>query len=388
MNTRNQLILFFLASACVAAGSGIYDSIFNNFLADTFSLSAMARGWLELPRETPGFLVFLTAGIFATLALNRLGVVAALMFAAGLAGLALFGERWTPMMAMLLLSSTGMHLLQPVQGSISIALSEDGNRGRRLGQVGAFSTVGSILGTAFVWLTFHRDEPQYAMGFAVAAMVVFATAGLLWTMRLPQRPRPKARIVFRRKFWLYYVLELLFGARKQVFITFGPWVLVQVYGASPGSIAKLLLIASVIGIVFKPLAGVAIDRFGERAVLVADGILLAVVCAGYGYAFPLCGGDHEWAYLLAAACFVADNLLFALCTARTVYVSRHTSSPEELTSTLAMGVSINHIVSMTIPMVAGAIWIRFGYERVFLSAAGLALVTMAFASLLPRKGDR
>ena len=149
------------------------------------------------------------------------------------------------------------------------------------------------------------------------------------------------------------------------------------------SIAGLLMTAAAIGVVFKPLAGAAIDRFGERAVLVADGLVLTVVCLGYGYALPLMGGDMERARGLACACFVADNLLFALGSGRAVYISRIADSPQELSSTLAMGVSTNHIVSMTIPIVAGTVWTLFGYERVFLSAAVLALVIAAFASRVP-----
>jgi len=364
----------------MAAALSLNDSIFNNYLDDTFGLSANARGWLELPRETPGFLVFLTAGALAAAPLTRVGLVAALTYAAGMLGLALFGASFGPMMAMLLISSTGMHLLQPVGSTVALALGDEGSRGRRLGQMGAIGTLGAIAGTGFVWVVFDQAAPQYRLGFVCSA-VLACVAGLIYaSLRIPGLRKPRARIVLRRRFWLYYVLELLFGARKQIFITFGPWVLIKAYGEPATSIAGLLMVAAVIGVVFKPLAGMAIDRFGERAVLVADGMVLALVCVGYGYALPLMGGDVERARVLACACFVADNLLFALGSGRAVYVSRLADSPQELSSTLAMGVSVNHIVSMTIPIVAGTVWTLFGYERVFLSAAALALIIAAFAS--------
>jgi len=116
-----------------------------------------------------------------------------------------------------------------------------------------------------------------------------------------------------------------------------------------------------------------------------DGVVLAVVCIGYGYALRLTG-DPVSALRIARACFIADNLLFALGSARAVYISRLTDSPQEITSTLAMGVSINHAVSMTIPAAAGAIWTAFGYERVFLAASLLAVGIAAVSGFVPAKG--
>jgi MFS family permease len=146
------------------------------------------------------------------------------------------------------------------------------------------------------------------------------------------------------------------------------------------------MIAAVIGIVFKPLAGRWIDRFGEKSVLVADGLALVLVCLGYGYATQLTR-DPASARLLASACFILDNLLFSLGAGRAVYVSRLAESPQELTSTLSLGISINHIVSMTIPPVAGVVWVVFGYQKVFLAAAVLAFAISAFASLVPPKAE-
>jgi MFS family permease len=143
--------------------------------------------------------------------------------------------------------------------------------------------------------------------------------------------------------------------------------------------------AAIIGVAFQRVAGYLIDRFGERRVMIGDGIALSVVCIGYGYAFDWFGTASA-ALPVASACYVADNLLFALGNARVAYLSRLTQTPEEITSTLSMGVSINHIASMTIPAVAGTIWVYFGYERLFAVAALLALVNAALALRVPRRG--
>ncbi len=384
LQKHTQLLIFFGAVTLMALAGGVHESIFNNFLSDTFNLAPAARGWLELPRELPGFLVVVFAAALVGMPLTRLASLSAGIFCLGLIGMATVGHWFAPMMLVMMLTSVGMHLIQPVGASIIIGLSSEENRGKRMGQMGAVGTIGVMVGSGFIWLVFDRVNPSYAKGFLLSAGFVGGAALLYGIMRVdrPLRQERPPRMVFHKRFNLYYLLELLFGARKQVFLTFGPWVLVRVYDQPATSVAMLFMIASFIGIAFKPLVGMAIDRFGERTVLVADGLMLSVVCLGYGYAAVIMP-DADSARLLACVCFVADDLLFALGTGRTIYVSRLTKTREELTSTLAMGVSINHVVSMTIPIAAGAVWAGFGYDKLFLAAAFLALIISAVASRVP-----
>lgn len=372
MAHNKQLLLYFCAFGLIGAALGVQESIFNNFLDDTFAITATGRGGLEFPRELPGLLVVVMAGVLCMLPITHLGIVGTLTYAGGLAGLALFGGGWWPMVGMMMLASAGMHLLQPVGHTIVLALSDESKRGRRMGEAGAVRTIGTVAGTAGVWLLLDDAAPQYRMAFLVAAVLGLGACGIYTIMHIPHLHQPRARLVVRRRFSLYYMLEFLFGARKQIFITFGPWVLIQVYKLKAPDIAALLMTGAVIGIVFRPLAGRAIDRFGERAVMVADGLILAVVCLGYGYAAALAPTPRV-ALALAGTCFVLDNLLFAFGTARSVYLARMADGPQELASSLSMGISINHIASMTLPFVAGKIWEGLGYERVFLAAAVLAV---------------
>lgn len=386
-NIRPQMMFFFGGAILMGAAMGVHESIFNNFLADTFALSAEGRGWLEFPRELPGLLVVGTAGLLAALTVPRLGLVAACIFAAGMVGMATLGGTFSLMVPMMMLASVGMHLLQPVGHSFAIGLSKPEERGRRMGQFGALGTAGMIAGTAGVWLLLEESTPRYALAFLATGAIVLLGGICYGLMPAPGVQRRRPRLHLRRKFRLYYLMEFLFGARKQIFLTFGPWVLIEVYGQSASDIAKLFMIAAFMGLWFKPLAGYSIDWFGERAVMVFDGFALAAVCVGYGYAFGFFGGGH-YALIVASACFVLDNMLFALGNGRAVYMSRMADSPEEVTSTLAMGVSINHIASMLLPGIAGLVWDALGYERVFLGAAALALTISFTASFVPGRHSR
>ncbi|NLE29543.1 MAG: MFS transporter [Phycisphaerae bacterium] len=381
LSLRTQFMLFLIAVACMSMSAGIHDSIFNNFLSDIFHLQAGTRGWLELPRELPGFLVVIMAGVLAALPINRVGAIGGVLFMLGMIGMATLGRSFGPMVAVMMIGSAGLHLLQPVTLSIAVATGNAKSRGKRIGLIGALETTGVVIGTSFVWFFFDKVNPQYTLGFTLAAVGGAMVAIIYLTINLKHMHQPRARMVIRKKYSLYYILELLFGARKQIFLTFGPWVLIKVYHQPANSIASLLMIAALIGIVFKPLAGMAIDRFGSRKVLVFDALTLIFVCLGYGYALRI--AEQSTAELIAKSCFIADNLLFALGSARAVYVSHLTDSHQELTSTLAMGVSINHIVSMLIPAVAGFVWLTFGYEKVFLSAAVLSIIVAVVAGFIP-----
>lgn len=382
---KNQLWLYYAALAFASMAAGIHDSTFNNFLADVFRITADERGLLEFPRELPGFLVVMMAGVLCMIPLTRVGVIASVVSAAGLIGLAFSSGSYILMVMAMVSMSAGMHLRQPVGMSIVISLSDEHNRGMRMGQAGAVRTLFIAIGTGLVWLLMDHTDPQYRITFLCAAGIVMISGMFYAFMHVPHLHAPRRRLVVKRKYSLYYLLEFLAGARKQIFLTFGPWVLIQIYGLPAPSIAGLLMVSSLIGIVFKPLAGMAMDYFGERLVMVTEGLLLALVCLGYGYAQWLFT-EPVWALRLACLCFILDEMLFATGNTRALYLSRLTETLQDLNSSLAMGISINHIASMLIPAVAGAIWVFLGYERLFLFAAGFALLLAAVSSLAPRSG--
>ena len=198
---------------------------------------------------------------------------------------------------------------------------------------------------------------------------------------------PRAKLVFNWRYRVFYALAVLFGARKQIFITFAPWVLITVFHRGPSTFAALAMAAAFIGIFFQPLIGKVIDRFGERVVLMSDGVLLVAVCMGYGFAHRI--GTGGLVLAIVFTCFVLDHLLFAVGMARTTYVSKIAEKKEDLTATLSLGVTLDHAVSMSIPMLGGVTWMTFGFEYVFVGAAALALLSTVTASFvrLPKVPD-
>jgi len=380
-NADPQLLLFLLAVFGLGMANGIFQVTYNNYLDDTFHISAGTRGWLEFPRELPGFLVALLAGAMFFLAETRIAMVAAFVIGLGMLGLGLAGDQWTLMLVFTIAWSIGQHLEMPMRSTIAMDLGTRNQHGRRLGQSSAARVGASLVSGLFVWIIIERFGANYTITFVAGAAMAIVAAFVYARMAVPEQPRQRGKLVVRKKYWLYYVLCTLFGARKQVFLTFAPWVLVKIFGEPASTFAKLWMVSAVIGVFFQQGLGDLIDRWGERRVLMADGIILIVLCLIYGFAGKLGLGRYTvWALY---ACYILDQLLFGVENARSAYLAKIAETPEDVSASLTMGISINHAVSMVVPWVGGKyLWERFGYQWVFLAASGIAALTTLAASLV------
>jgi MFS family permease len=377
-NLRRELILFLVVAAALGMTSGIFETTFNNFLNDTFKIGAEARGRLEFPRELPGFLVTAVGGALFFLSEGRLGILAALGIATGLAGLAFAGDRYWLMVMFMFIWSSGAHLMMPVNSTIALSLAERNNRASMMGRIGAITMGATIIGSGIVWTGLQYVHISYRALFLIAMCGAVTAAVFVGLLKpLPRHTGSRPKLVVKRRYSLYYALCTLAGARKQVFVTFGPWVLIKIFHEPAPTIAKLWIVASAIGIFVQPQLGKLIDRVGERAILMADSVILIAVCMGYGFAehLPLA---HP--VKLVYACYVLDNLLFATSMARATYLDKIAEQQSDVHASLSLGVTIDHAVSMSIPALAGRIWRTSSYSNVFLGAAAIAVIGLVAAS--------
>jgi MFS family permease len=384
-NLRRELVLFLVVTAALGMSGGIFETTFTNFLEDTFAISAGARGKLEFPRELPGFLVTAMGGVLFFLSEVRLGVLSALGIALGTAGLALLGGDYAVMIAFMVIWSAGNHLMMPVSGTIALSLAPPEKRAARMGQINAVGTGAMVLGAVVVWTGLQYLHVGYRGTFLVAALGALVAALFVGFIRpLPKRDARRPKLVLKRRYSLYYLLNVFSGARKQVFITFGVFVLVKVYGETAPTIAKLWIVAPLISAAVQPQLGKLIDRFGERKILMAGALVLIGVCLGYGFAAQL---PLARPVRLVYACYVLDNILFAVHIARSTYLDKIAESEADIHASLSVGVTIDHAVSMSIPILGGIIWEVYGYPYVFLGAAGIAVLNLIAASFIrvPRR---
>lgn len=370
--------LFLVVGLFSGIAGGINSTVFNNFLSDVYKLSATARGIVEFPRELPGMLIVVVLGILSFLGDIRTGVIGMLFAALGMIGLGLFSPTFALMLIWMMILSLGTHIFMPLSASIGMNLSHKEKYGMRLGRFNAYNLVATIIGYAIVWFGFKYFRLTYQVAFMIAAVFYIFAAFSLGFMN-PRKPEvKKPKFIFRKKYTLYYCLSIVNGARKQIFLTFAPWVLIQVYHLDPPVFAILGLIVSVVSILTRTIVGNAIDIKGERFVLSLEAIVLIIICMGYSFAADIAPAGV--AVVIISACYIIDNSLSVVEMARSTYVRKIAVHPDDVTPTLSAGTSFDHVIAMSVPFLGGLLWAKMGYKYVFIVAALIALLNL-FMSL-------
>jgi len=370
-NMSRELKLFIVASLAIGIAYSIFDATFNNFLNERFGLTGLERSFLELPREMPGFLVVFASALLWFLCSRRLTAVAMLLSAVGAFLIGFLSPVYMIMVVWLFFYSLGQHLFIPLSSAIGMELAREGRTGQRLGQLNAIRNLAVIMGSLLVLLgfkylgfTFHHTFALSALAFAVAAALMFA-------MKPDKTQKPKVYLKLYKEYRLYYLLSLLYGSRKQIFLTFAPWVLVTIFHQPTQTIATLLLIGGGIGILFQPLLGRAIDTLGERIVLLSEAGLLVFVCLGYGFSKFLL--PEKPAFIITCICFLLDQMLLSVNMARSTYMRKIALHDSHVQPALTASVTIDHIFSITAGLVGGVIWVALGFQYVFLLGAFIAV---------------
>jgi predicted MFS family arabinose efflux permease len=372
-----ELKLFALASTLMGLAYSMVDATFNNFLDARFHLTGFERSFLEFPRELPGFLVVFVSAMLWFFCSRRLGAVALIFSAIGALFLGLLSNSYIVMIIWLFLYSMGQHLFMPISSAIGMELARDGRTGQRLGQLNALRNAAVIAGSFFVYLAFRYLNFDFQKTYILVAVIFLVAAYFMFRMKPQEAKQPKTFLKLHKEYNLYYLLAILYGSRKQLFMTFAPWVLVTIFNQPTQTLATLLTIGGVIGILFQPLLGWAIDHLGERLVLIWEAILLMLVCLGYAYAKDIFA--NHTAFLIICVCFLLDQMLMSVNMARAMYIKKIARQPDHVQATLTAGVTIDHIFSISIALIGGLIWNAFGYEVVFLLGVGIAFLSLIAA---------
>ena len=372
-----ELKLFAFSILTGSLATSIYDATFNNFLNGRFALSGLQRSLMEIPRELPGLLTVFVTALFWFLCSRRLGSLAMVLGAIGTLLIGFISPTYAVMMIWLFVYSLGNHLFLPIQSTIGMELASDGKAGQRLGQINSLRNFASIFGSFIVFLGFKYLHFTFSTTFVLVAVAFIISGIFLFAMKTQPTNQPKTFFKLHKEYRLFYALAILYGSRKQIFITFAPWVLVTVFKQPTQNMATLLLVGGGIGIVFQPILGWMVDHFGEKVVLCSEAVLLVLVCFGYGFSrflFP-----ESSALLITFVCFLLDQILMSVGMARSTYMKKIAKRPEDIQPALTASISIDHIFSISVAILGGIIWNTFGYQYVFLLGVGIATINFFVA---------
>lgn len=373
---ERDFLLFLVSGIFIGITLSVDGSTLANYLKEHFGMMILHRSALEFPRELPGLLVVLVISALSFLGGDvRISVAANLLAAAGMFALGILPSRYIYVVMVIFVYSMGIHIFMPLSGSIGMSFAKPGETGRILGRLSSVMNIAIVFSSAALWVLFQFWHISYRTSFTIGAVAFVISAVLLFFIKPKQTMRVKKRRLFRKEYKLYYWLCMIYGARKQIFLTFGPWVLVDVFRQPVATMTMLFFIVAVIGIFVKPWVGHLIDKVGERFVLSGEAIIFFFTCLGYSFAeniFP-----RSIAILFICICYVTDFTIDSVGMARTTYMKKLALTPEEVSPSLSLGTSLDHVVTVFLPILGGLAWYNGGpggYKYVFLGGAAIALV--------------
>ena len=380
---------FFISILTFALAYGLYKGIIDNYLAEVAGMSEFDKGVSEFFRELPGLaLIFVLAALYE-LSAERIYQVGALIMLAGMAMQSFIPSTKVLVIIAIFIYSLGEHIQLGMRNTLTLEYAKEGKSGVALGRQSAMYQIGMLAGYFVVIALFAvlgNRQSLYKPVFLMSASIIFL--GFLSSLRIKGNSKPdpsRRRFYFHKKYAKYYMLELFYGARKQIFFTFGPYVLVLFYGASAMNISVLFAVSSVCSYFASPLVGRIIDRFGYKIVMIADTLILVIVCFFYGFAhhlFPM-----RIAFLICCANYVLDSVISLASMASNVYVQDLADNPDEVRATISTGVSVNHFITILVALFGGWIWKTLGIETLFILSAILGLCNSAYAATI-KTGDQ
>jgi len=376
-----DFLLFLVASALLGVTSAVETSSFANRLENELGFTTMQRMLLELPRELPGLLVVFMVGALSLLGDVRTSAIACLVGGFGLFAFGMVPSGIWPVVVTMMMYSTGQHLYMPLQGAISMSFAKDGKIGRRLGEIQGVNTAALIVTAAVLYVLYRFVNIPFRVAFTIGA-VSMVLAGVVFLFMSPRKSETRRqRFIYNKKFTLFYVMSIIYGARKQISYTFAPWLLITVYNQPVATMTMLFFIVAIINVFFRPWLGGLIDRKGERFVLMTEAVFLLVSCLGFAFSKVLF--TPTVALIVVSGSYVIDNLFAGAGMARTTYVRKLTDDPGEVSATLSVGISLDHVISMTMPVLVGLLWTMdpgFGYIYVFAGGLAISFVNMLLSN--------
>jgi MFS family permease len=360
VNRQRVLRTLTLGTFLMGLAFNVWQTTFNNFAVEELHVTAAQMGVIQSVREIPGFLGF-GMGLLALL-VPELSLASLSLVLTGLGLIAMsFSTNATTLLIYTFIFSIGFHGFTPAQSSVALVFSERREAPRLLGRLGSVSAVAAVIATAFVFFAVRPLGFKWVM---IAAGAAVAIGGLiaLYTGKGAQGRGIRQQMVWRKRYWLFYTLTFLLGSRRHIFSTFAIFLLVRNYGVTTQTTAIIFLVSSLLATQTARLQGRLLGHVGEKPVLTAYFIAIALVCVGYAYVSAL-----PVLYVL----FVGDSILSGFDIGINSYFHK-IAPPTEVTANMSMSQTINHVAALFVPAIGGLIWDRFGSEATFLFGVGVA----------------
>jgi hypothetical protein len=339
-------------------------TLFNNFAVEQVHLTGEQVGMIQSVREIPGFLTLLAVFVMMVVKEHRLSAVSILFLGAGLAFTGFF-PTYAGLMVTTVIMSFGFHYYETTNQSLTLQYFDRYQSPVVFGRLRSIAAASSIGIGIFIflisnWLSFKGT--YLTIGGLIAAVGCWAfTRNPVDKNIIPQHKK----MIFRKKYWLFYFLTFMAGARRQIFMAFAVLLLVRKFEFSVQEVTALFVINNVINYFLSPVVGKCIVRFGERKVLSLEYFSLLFIFLAYAVVESK---------LLVSFLYILDHIFFNFAIAIRTYFQK-VGDPKDIAPSMAMGFTINHIAAVFLPALGGLLWM-VDYRIPFLAGAGMSLISL------------
>ncbi len=369
-----ELLILFMTVAS-AIGFAVWMNLVNNFAIERVDFTGAEIGILQSIREIPGFLAFTVIFVLAFIREQKTAYIALLFLGLGTMFTGLIPTN-TAFIITTVIMSIGFHYYETISISLSLQWVDKDKTAEFLGKVIAARSAASIVAFALVWLLFKQFHLDFVWVYMVGGGATVAIALFCWRYFsvFPDKVYQTKKIILRKRYWLYYALQFMSGARRQIFMVFAGFLLVEKFHFSVAEISLLFIVNSLISIPLAPRIGKLIAKIGERRALIIEYMGLAVIFVGYAITESA---------LLAVLLYLLDHIFFSMAIALKTYFQK-IADPADIASSAGVSFTINHIAAVFIPALFGFIWL-YSSAIVFYAGAMIALVSLTLALNIPSK---
>lgn len=376
-STTSPKTLLILIAAGSAMSFAIWLNLLNNFAIDRVAFSGKEIGILQSLREIPGFLAFTIIYVLLVIREQKMAYISLMILGLGtfLTG---FFPSATGFYITTVIMSIGFHYLETVQNSLSLQWLDKKEAPAFLGKMIAAKSAANILAFTLVWFLFEWFNIDYIWLYSLGGGISILIALYSWVSfpSFPQKVFQSKKLILRKRYWLFYALQFMGGARRQIFVVFAGFLMVEKFGFSVGEISILFLINATLNIILAPRIGKLIGLIGERKALILEYIGLIFIFTGYAMV-----ENSAFAIFL----YIVDHLFFAMAIAQKTYFQK-IANPADIASTAGVSFTINHIAAVVIPVIFGALWIQTPI-LVFTIGAIMAAISLLLAFNVPKNPD-
>lgn len=369
---RPDILLYVLAAA-MPLSFGVWQALLNNFTIEYANFGGIEIGILQSLREVPGFLAFTAVFLLLIWREQTIALLALLILGVGTALTGFFPSA-IGLYATTVLMSIGFHYYETINQSLSLQWFSKEEAPHKMGRLIAVRSFSSLIAFGFVWLLLDIYDVSMPLIYLISGAATIGVVLFAWLAfpRFPEQVEQHKKLILRKRYWLYYALVFMSGARRQIFVVFAAFLLVEKFGFDAAAISLIFLINGALNMYAAPKIGKFIARVGERRALGVE--YIGLICIFLAYAFV----ENPW---IAVGLYILDHLFYSMALAIKTYFQK-IADPKDMAPTAGVSFTINHIAAVVLPVAYGGLWL-ISPSAVFITGAILAFGSFILSRFIP-----